>query len=379
MIRVSLTLRNLLSKQEKIFKNYKYFGRLITQKQLISKTPVPVKKVFNIEMHPKNLDAEVPSETFPKGPKIISLTKPFEIPSDMYNLDMNVPKSPKYSKFEQIAILGPPNSGKSSQVNKLQKEEISAVSSKSYTTDEVIETYRTNEESGVQLRLFDTPGLITEETKQRDQKYEHSNEAYKAADKAQKILYVLSCTQKVNKGIIKQQKILKDQKNANLHKFKMDEHLDDMAKNSQNQNIKSKDMEMPDHISNIKLDHFNSLAKELDNLEEPTPIILVINKIDLMSSKRKIMDQKYELEAILNFEKTFIISCKTDYGISELTNYLEEKASKENWRVNPNKKIKNNEVQILHEIIKSAIYSRYYYEIPFHVIYKIIEYLYQIW
>ena len=92
-------------------------------------------------------------------------------------------------------------------------------------------------------------------------------------------------------------------------------------------------------------------------------------------NRRKIQDLKYELEAITHFEKIFLTSCKTGYGIPELIEYMEDSAPKAIHHATPNKKTQGTEIDVINDIIKAAIMQRYYYEIPYNIVYNCIEFL----
>lgn len=74
-------------------------------------------------------------------------------------------------------------------------------------------------------------------------------------------------------------------------------------------------------------------ARELDALIESEdykhednrmPSILVMNKVDLVTSKRRFKTLQAELEEIGKFDKVFYVSTQTGFGIDELKHYLLE-------------------------------------------------------
>lgn len=67
-------------------------------------------------------------------------------------------------------------------------------------------------------------------------------------------------------------------------------------------------------------------------------------------------------------------SCKTKYGIPGLIEYLEDTTKEAPWRRNANAKVNGNEIDIINEMVKSAIYRRYYYNIPFQTIFDVTEF-----
>ena len=67
--------------------------------------------------------------------------------------------SPVGSKSLEICLLGAPNAGKSSLLNKMVGKNVSAVSDKYNTTDEATKGIFTDIEDRTQLVFLDTPGV----------------------------------------------------------------------------------------------------------------------------------------------------------------------------------------------------------------------------
>ena len=67
----------------------------------------------------------------------------------------------------------------------------------------------------------------------------------------------------------------------------------------------------------------------------PIPKILVMNKVDLVSNRRRFNYLKQELEDIGNFDYTFNISAITGFGIEQLKEYVKEQAERGEWQYHP--------------------------------------------
>jgi GTPase Era involved in 16S rRNA processing len=52
------------------------------------------------------------------------------------------------------------------------------------------------------------------------------------------------------------------------------------------------------------------------------PVSLVLNKVDLITNKKKLRSLQAELEDMCPFEDVFHVSCESGYGLDHLRNYL---------------------------------------------------------
>ena len=110
-----------------------------------------------VKQHPKNIDS--------KDHGIISYMRPARVLSERYTIHedaikMHIPdfKSPTGSRIVRSILVGPTNAGKSTLINKLIGSELTAVSNKVCTTDEVDKYFTT--EGLTQMIFMDTPGAI---------------------------------------------------------------------------------------------------------------------------------------------------------------------------------------------------------------------------
>ena len=52
------------------------------------------------------------------------------------------------------------------------------------------------------------------------------------------------------------------------------------------------------------------------------PVSLILNKVDLVTNKKKLRSLQAELEDLCPFEDVFHISCESGYGLENLQDYL---------------------------------------------------------
>ena len=60
-----------------------------------------------------------------------------------------------------------------------------------------------------------------------------------------------------------------------------------------------------------------------------------MNKVDLISNKRKMRELQAELEDLNRFDEVFHVSCETGFGIDGLRDYLENRAVEKPWQYDP--------------------------------------------
>ena len=79
-----------------------------------------------------------------------------------------------------------------------------------------------------------------------------------------------------------------------------------------------------DQLIKIQQEVEKSGVDNLDYEAKNLSTILVMNKVDLVSNKRKLKTLQEDLEDIGSFDKVFHVSCETGFGINNLLSYLKE-------------------------------------------------------
>ena len=80
--------------------------------------------------------------------------------------------------------------------------------------------------------------------------------------------------------------------------------------------------------------YYNLTEKEKE-LAGKLPVTLVMNKVDIVTNKRKLRGLQSELEDLCRFEQVFHTSCETNYGVDDLRDYLLDLAVQRPWRYDP--------------------------------------------
>lgn len=201
-----------------------------------------------------------------------------------------------------ISIIGKANVGKSSLLNNLLGEKISIVSSKPQTTRNKITGILTCDDT--QLVFIDTPGAHRQKSKLGEYMTESINTSVKGIDV---IVLVVEAGTSLN--------------NVELNLIKK---------------IKIKD----------------------------TPIILAINKIDILSDKEKLLTQIAKLNEIINFKACVPLSAKTGEGVNLLIDEIKKLAKEGPFLFSEDAITDQPERVIASEIIREKALRLLSFEIP---------------
>ena len=90
------------------------------------------------------------------------------------------------------------------------------------------------------------------------------------------------------------------------------------------------------------------------------PSILVMNKVDLVTSKRRLRTLQNQIEDLCNFEKIFHVSCKTGFGLEALVEFMVERSNLRTWRYHPNQTTTRSEVGKAEEALKQAVMEKFF-------------------
>lgn len=206
------------------------------------------------------------------------------------------------NKSAFIAIIGVPNVGKSSLLNALLGQKISIVSTKPQTTRNRIMGILTQAET--QLVFIDTPGVHTPKT----QLGHYMEKSIKNS-----ILSVDSCLFVVEAG----------------------------------KNLKASELKLIKKLKNLKF-----------------PVILAINKIDVLQDKSVLMKQISQISELINLAAVVPISAKAHDGLDVLLSELKKVATCEGHFFQDDALTDQPERVIVSEIIREKILQLIDKEIP---------------
>ena len=338
-------LMKLRDKREKLKNNKVFEGMNGANKNELK---INKEEIYYPMQNPRLVDNK-DSEIVSYRPPTIDLSIRDRIPPSIYFFEEREFESPIDSLSLEVGILGPPNAGKSSLVNSLVSEDISAVSSKYGTTYETIEGVYTEIDTKVQLILKDTPGATKVMKNINNKKI--ITRAWSIIPDCDQLIFLVDGVKHldiVTKEAIK--RLLSHRYKPSLLSFM-----------TRMRNMKDLDLEELIRMQgeSMELDKDDHEARSIST-------ILVMNKVDLVTSKRRLKSLQEELEDIGAFDKVFHISCSTGYGIDELKSYLKDKALRRNWKYHAETKSNLSVKDKCEQTLKGLIFDRFYKEIPYN-------------
>lgn len=117
-----------------------------------------------------------------------------------------------------------------------------------------------------------------------------------------------------------------------------------------------------DAVRGIKEDVEAILARLKDN---PRPKALVLNKVDRLESKEKLLNLSAKLSTIVTFDTTFMISALTGDGVDDIRRYLAAKLPLGPWHY-PEDDISDLPLRMLAaEITREKVFNRLHDELPY--------------
>jgi GTP-binding protein Era len=214
----------------------------------------------------------------------------------------------------RVALLGPPNSGKSMLLNQLSGRKISIVSSVPHTTrHRIIGQFS---QSSSQVVFIDTPGVLLTKEGSSDDRRSFVSLPWEAA------------------------------RDADLSVVITDSWKDQQFNNSGNDAVPSKKPEISREMRVI--------LKRLQAIRKPA--VLVLNKVDCLSDKRVLLElaDLYN-NSYKNFQQTFMISAKTRDGLEDLRSHLLAETKPGNWLYDPKQASCVSDCRLVADIIREKL------------------------
>jgi GTP-binding protein Era len=230
------------------------------------------------------------------------------------------PEQPVNPRLLRISIIGEPNAGKSTLINRLVGTKISAVSTKSHTTRSNILGIVTTGET--QLCFIDTPGMSYGGSKTIKRLLSEAREAILESD----LVMVV---------------------------------VDSVKSISGNKNLQQV---------------FQNLSTIRENHENVPPYILVLNKIDLVaeipeSTRKPVIDRfVHHFPNLMQiFSKTFTVSALNGKNVMDLQSWLTVQSKSAPWEYHHSTVTPRSDIEIAEEIVREKLYQRLNQELPYQL------------
>ena len=209
-------------------------------------------------------------------------------------------------RFGQVALIGQPNAGKSTLMNRIVGSKVSIVTHKAQTTRTQIRGIAITGET--QIVFVDTPGLFAPRNR-LDQTMVAA--AWKSLDAADIILLIAMAHCGINQGM-------------------------------------------------------SVILDQIDSREQTARVVLVINKIDLVR-RDSLLETIASFSKHYDFESVFLISATKGDGVGDLVSWLEYALPLSNWMYSPDQIADASLQSLAAEITREKLMLRMHQEIPYQL------------
>jgi GTP-binding protein Era len=235
-------------------------------------------------------------------------------------------KQPANPRRLRVALVGAPNAGKTSLLNRVLNQPVGAVSSKKNTTRESIVGILTQE--NVQLEFVDCPGILpydgTTECK------ELTAEAWKNFNDSDVAIFIVDTVKKPCDDMIRL-----------IRKICGRESI---------------------------IDEFRSFHAGGGNEQSNSkPVVLVLNKRDLVEDEKWLKVRNLQLSSHGKFDSCFYVSSITGQGCERLVKYLQSKSQRGEWQYAPDTVSTLSMTEQLEQLVRSCLFTWFNRDVPYKI------------
>jgi len=235
-------------------------------------------------------------------------------------------QQPREPRRLRVALIGAPNAGKTSLLNQLLNVPLGAVSCKKNTTRESITGVLTRE--NFQFEFVDCPGIVprdgTEESK------ELSAEAWRNFNDCDCALLVVDTVKKPDTQFLKL-----------LRKL------------------------APKRDINNEWEEYR--GKSNTSNKDSIPVILVLNKSDLVEDRKWLKVRQHQLSAVGDFDRCFFVSAKENRGLEKLVEFLKTKSLPGKWMYPETAITTLPKTAQIEQLIRSLLFTWFNRDVPYKI------------
>ncbi|GJD08874.1 GTPase Era [Galdieria sulphuraria] len=247
-------------------------------------------------------------------------------------------------KTASVAVIGLPNAGKSTLLNRLLGNKVVAVSRKRNTTRKTHSVYVTRDEK--QLLIYDTPGMIGSDDAA---KVHHERAflvaAWNAAWNADVCFVIVDCSCRIAREATKRMLIELKQR--------MEEQGKEFIRNILTQQ----------EAESIQK---NEVREEQIRSNNKQVWILGLNKVDHLANRQYLPDMAKEFYDTFPFAMSFMISAKKDKGIDHVRDFLFEMCRPGPWLSPLAIPYGGSFVDMMEDILREKLLHCVHFEVPYH-------------
>lgn len=308
--------------------------KLFAPKPAQDSTQAPVPKQFlHPARHPIKMNEkmnDIITYRIPNRP----MTELFTVPLEARFVFFPYFESPPDAKSIEVAVIGPPNSGKSTLINSMLTEAVLPSSRKANTTQGKLLGIRTIDDT--QIVFHDTPGIISTHGAKTNRIATVGWESISDSDIA---LFVVDGVKNLwddtRAAASRLQKLLQERADAFIEEARILGETDAQF-----------------------------LGRQKD-VKPKVPAILVVNKVDLAFDRSKVRSLANELSEFCNFSDVFYISATKKYNTEKLLEHLKSQAEENEWQHHPAKITNLSDMEKAENIIRNELFEYFHDELPY--------------
>ncbi|CAE7391117.1 ache [Symbiodinium sp. CCMP2592] len=281
------------------------------------------------------------------------------VPSEAQFRTWDPPVQPAEPRLLRVGLIGPPNAGKSSLMNIILDNPISAVSPKVNTTRENVRGVKTI--GHTQLVFLDVPGIIPSHEKLANR--ELVAQAWQGYQECDVCLLVIDVVKRPNSEIFDVVRKIcpkEDIGEAGLRR-RMRSLMEVNSEGERELPLEAYKLLPPRSLPGFT---GNSLASRA---QDRPPVTLVLNKVDKASEMRWVMSRDREFRTHGQFDGIFYTSALKANGIVTLLEHLKTRAKPRPWLYPAEMITTMSHTEQVKQVVNTHIFKRFNSDVPYKI------------